>query len=228
VNDPRSFVTLPPARPSRDPIPWVWYAPTLPGLPGPEEDWMFGKFLEAGMAIAGIDVGESFGSPRGRGAFTAFHRELVDTRGFSPKPCLLARSRGGLMHYTWAAEHPGSVACIAGIYPVCNLASYPGLSKACVAYGLDEAGLASQLAAHNTLERLAPLAAARVPILHLHGDDDDVVPLETNSGALAERYRDLGGTMSLKVFPGQGHTYWTGWFRSPELVSFVIAHGQAG
>ena len=44
-----------------------WYAPTLPGLPGPEEKWMvFQKFLDAGMAIAGIDAGESFGSPSGR------------------------------------------------------------------------------------------------------------------------------------------------------------------
>src|SRR5207253_7697569 len=46
--------------------PWVWYAPTLPGLPGKEEQWMFDKFLEAGIAIAGIDVGESYGSPAGR------------------------------------------------------------------------------------------------------------------------------------------------------------------
>src|SRR5262245_42464305 len=44
-------------------MPWVWYAPTLPGLPGAEETWMFQKFLDAGIAIAGIDVGESYGSP---------------------------------------------------------------------------------------------------------------------------------------------------------------------
>src|SRR5215472_1335393 len=44
-------------------MPWVWYAPTLPGLPGAEETWMFQKFLDEGIAIAGIDVGESYGSP---------------------------------------------------------------------------------------------------------------------------------------------------------------------
>jgi hypothetical protein len=43
--------------------PWVWYAPTLPGLPGEAEKWMFEQFTEAGIAIAGIDVGESYGSP---------------------------------------------------------------------------------------------------------------------------------------------------------------------
>jgi hypothetical protein len=43
----------------------VWYAPTLPNLPGPEERWMFEKFRAAGIAVAGIDAGESYGSPAG-------------------------------------------------------------------------------------------------------------------------------------------------------------------
>ncbi len=50
---------------STNPEQWVWYAPTLPGLPGKEEQWMFEQFRDAGIAIAGIDVGESFGSPAG-------------------------------------------------------------------------------------------------------------------------------------------------------------------
>ena len=54
--------------------PWVWYAPTLPGLPGPEEKWMFQKFLNAGIAVAGIDVGESHGSPAGAGTLFRFLR----------------------------------------------------------------------------------------------------------------------------------------------------------
>ena len=31
--------------------PWVWYAPTLPNLPGNEERWMFDQFIAAGIAI---------------------------------------------------------------------------------------------------------------------------------------------------------------------------------
>jgi dipeptidyl aminopeptidase/acylaminoacyl peptidase len=187
---------------------------------------MFARFLAAGIAVAVIDVGESFGSPRGRAHFTALHDELVQRRGFSAKPCLLARSRGGLMLYNWAVEHPGSVACVAGIYPVCNLASYPGLAKACGAYGLTEPELAASLAAHNPVERIAPLARARVPILHLHGDQDEIVPLDQNSGELAKRYRQHGGEMQLIVFPGQGHNYWSGWFQSQMLVDFVLAHAR--
>lgn len=204
--------------------PWVWYAPTLPGLPAAEEAWMFERFLEVGISIAGVDVGESFGSPRGREGFSALYEQLVRRQGFAPKPCLLARSRGGLMLYNWAVEHPELVAAVAGIYPVCNLTSYPGLAKAAPAYGCDEAQLAARLAQHNPVDRLEPLARAGVPILHLHGDQDEIVPLAENSAALAYRYRRHGGAMRLIVYPAQGHNYWPGWFQSPELVDFIIAH----
>jgi hypothetical protein len=126
-----AFVILP-KQPAADvPTSWVWYAPTLPGLPADSEKWMFQKFLAARIAIVGVDVGESYGSPGGRFAYSALYKELVEKRGFARKACLLARSRGGLMLYCWAAENPEKVACLAGIYPVCNLRSYPGLAKAC-------------------------------------------------------------------------------------------------
>lgn len=81
----RTAFVIPPDKKSDVATPWVWYAPTLPNLPGTEERWMFERFTKAGIAIAGIDVGESFGSPDGRKLFSAFHRELTDKRGFAPK-----------------------------------------------------------------------------------------------------------------------------------------------
>ncbi len=214
--------------PKQVPMPWVWYAPTLNGLPGPEEKWMFDRFTNAGIAIAGIDVGESYGSPKGRAGFTALYEELVRKRGMSSKPCLLARSRGGLMLYNWAVEHPESVSAIAGIYPVCDLRSYPGLKTACTAYDLTEEQLALHLAEHNPVDRLLPLAKAGVPILHLHGDIDLTVPLERNSGALAENYRRWDGPVTLRVIAGQGHDMWSGWFQNQELVDFVILYATGG
>ncbi len=218
-----AFLILPDRKKADTLTPWVWYAPTLPGLPGKEEKWMFQKFLDAGIAIAGIDVGESYGSPAGRAAYSAFYREVVKNHGFKKQACLLARSRGGLMLYNWAAENPQSVACIAGIYPVCNLTSYPGLRRACGAYGMSEQQLAARLADHNPVDRLKPLAEAKVPIFHIHGDSDKVVPLDQNSGLLALRYRKLGGRVTVKVVKGQGHNMWPGWFRDQNLVDFVIA-----
>jgi dipeptidyl aminopeptidase/acylaminoacyl peptidase len=141
----------------------------------------------------------------------------------SKKASLLARSRGGLMLYNWAVEHPESVACVAGIYPVCNLTSYPGLAKACGAYEMTAAELKEQLPQHNPIDRLAPLAKANVPIFHIHGDSDKLVPLEANSGEQTRRYRELGGPIELVVPPGQGHNMWQGFFQCQALVDFVIA-----
>lgn len=225
----REAFLITPAHPSKSPrLPWVWYAPTLPGLPGAEEKWMFERFLAAGIAIAGIDVGESYGSPDGRALYTAFHRELSRKRGLSSRPVLLGRSRGGLMTLSWAAENPRRVAGFAGIYPVCNLSSYPGLKRACGAYHMTEEQLSAQVEQHNPIDRLRGLARARVPLFAIHGDVDRVVPLEANSGEMKRRYDALGGTMKLVVPPGQDHNMWSGFFQCQELVDFAISCARAG
>ncbi|NKB66466.1 MAG: alpha/beta hydrolase [Candidatus Latescibacteria bacterium] len=208
------------------PTSWVWYAPTLANLPGPEEVWMLERFGAAGLAVAGIDVGESYGSPKGRALYTALYKEMTQRRGMASRPCLLARSRGGLMLYNWVVENAEKVGGIAGIYPVCNLRSYPGIERACPAYEMTAEELVARLSQHNPLDRLAPLAQAGVSIFHIHGDCDEVVPLEDNSGALAQRYEKLGGEITLQVVEGGGHTMWEGWFQCRELVEFVV--GRAG
>jgi pimeloyl-ACP methyl ester carboxylesterase len=204
--------------------PWIWYAPTLPNLPGKEEQWMFKQFRDAGIAIAGINVGESYGSPAGCNLFTTFYREMTEARGYSKKPVLLGRSRGGLMTLSWAAANPGRVAAFAGIYPVSNLASYPGLANASGAFELKPEELQARLSEYNPVDRLASLAKAGVPLFAIHGDADKVVPLEANSGLLKERYTALGGTMELIIPPGQGHNMWFGFFQCQELVDFVKSH----
>ena len=224
--DGRTAFLIPAAEPpaAGRPKPWVWYAPTLPPYPGDAERWMFEHFIRSGVAIAGIDVGESYGGPSGRDTFSALYAELTDKRGYSRKPVLLGRSRGGLQLINWAADHPAQVAAFAGIYPVCNLASYPGLEKAAPAYGLTLEQLTADLTRHNPVDRLAPLAGARVPFFAIHGDVDRLVPLETNTGLLRERYKALGGPVTLIVPPGQGHSMWPGFFQSEDLVGFVLKH----
>lgn len=219
-----AFVILPEG--TSVPVPWVWYAPTLPGLPAEEEKWMFEKFIKAGIAVAGIDVGESYGSPDGRALFTALYDELTGSRGFSSKPVLLGRSRGGLMTLNWAAENSDRVAGFAGIYPVCNLISYPGIDKACSAYHMTAEDLSRQLAEHNPIDRLGPLAKAGIPLFAIHGDKDALVPLEMNTGEVKKRYETLGGKMKLVVPAGQGHNMWEGFFRCKKLVRFVTRNAK--
>ncbi len=221
--DGRTAFLIPAAkRPLDGATPWVWYAPTLPGLPAVEERWMFERFTHAGIAVAGLDVGESYGSPEGRALFSAFHREMTERRDFSTRPVLLGRSRGGLMALGWAVENAERVGGFAGIYPVCSIASYPGVAEASSAYRLQPEELAARLADHDPIDRLAALAAAKVPLFAIHGDEDRLVSLEANSGELCRRYQALGGEMRLLLATGQGHTMWSGFFECQELVDFVL------
>jgi len=61
----------------------------------------------------------------------------------------------------------------------------------------------------------------------LHGDNDDVVPLEENSALLAERYRKHGGDIEVVVVAEQGHNRDPHWFRSTAFIEFVISHAKS-
>ncbi|MBM3974160.1 MAG: alpha/beta hydrolase [Planctomycetes bacterium] len=216
-----AFVLLP-AAPAPAPQPWVLYAPTLPGLPSDAEVWLFERLLQRGVAIAGIDVGESYGSAAGARLFDALYDHLVGARGFAPRAALLGRSRGGLMTLAWGADRPERTAAFAGIYPVCDLRSYPGLAKAAPAHGLDEAGLLAALPQHNPIDRLERLARAGVPFFCVHGDVDTLVPLAANSQELLARVRAAGGSAELELLVGRGHNMDPGFFRSERMLAFVL------
>jgi dipeptidyl aminopeptidase/acylaminoacyl peptidase len=64
-----------------------------------------------------------------------------------------------------------------------------------------------------------------VPILHIHGDADAVVPLEKNSQIVLDRYRALGGKIKLIVVPGKGHAEIPEYFQEPRLVQFLSDGG---
>ena len=225
VNGQPGFILFDHSSGVTEPRTWLWYAPTFADrLPSLLNAWMFRQFLAAGMTVAGIDVGESYGNPQGRSIFCEFYALLTAEYGLSEKVCLMPQSRGGLMLYNWAAEHPEHVACIAGIYPVCDISSYPGIDVAAPAYDMSAPELEKHLVEHNPVDRLEPLAKARVTIFHVHGDEDAGVPLEPNSAETARRYQRLGGPMQLVVIPGKGHDESDEYFKCQRVVDFVLEH----
>ncbi len=130
------------------------------------------------------------------------------------------------MTLCWAAENAEKVGGFAGIYPVCNIASYPGIAKAAGTYKMPAEELTQKLPEHNPIDRLASLAAAKVPLFAIHGDEDKVVPLAANSREIHKRYQPLGGSMELVIPKGQGHNHWQGFFQCEELVQFVLRHAH--
>lgn len=225
-----AFVMLPPAEKRTKPQPWIMYAPTLPPYPDAAEKWMHEKFLDAGIAVAGIDIGEAYGSPKGREQFTALYDELTKNRGYATKCCLLGRSRGGLWVTSWASDHPEKVAGLAGIYPVFDFRTYPSIARAAGAYGMTAAELEAKASELNPIERVPILAKAKIPVFIIHGDDDKVVPLKENSQTFVEHYKAAGAEdkAQLVVAKGQGHNFWVGFFQCQELVDFAIARAKDG
>lgn len=230
MGDRPAFILWPEEAKRTSPQPWIMYGPTLPAYPDRNERWMHQQFLDAGIAVAGIDVGEAYGSPDGRQAFTDLYNELTQVRGFASKPCLLGRSRGGLWASSWAIANPAKVAGIAGIYPVFDLRTYPGLKKAAPAYGLSRDELADSLDTHNPIAQADKLARANIPVYIIHGDADTVVPLKENSATLAKIYQHAGAAdaFTLAVPRGQGHNFWPGFFHCQSLVDFTIRKSLAG
>src|SRR5690349_15334085 len=53
-----------PTRPAADRSrPWVWYAPTINRHPADVLTWLFGRLLDEGFHLAGINVGDTYANP---------------------------------------------------------------------------------------------------------------------------------------------------------------------
>jgi predicted esterase len=208
--------------------PWLWYAPTLRSLAFGERKGYFEAFMKAGISIAGFDLGEVRGAPASTAKFTFFYEAMVK-RGFSPKPILLGQSRGGMMTLAWAFRNPDKVKAWVGIYPVCNLASWPlKNSKALTLadFAMTEPELVGKLNEFNPIDNLAGLVAKKVPMFAVHGDSDVVVPYDLNTKLLKERYEAAGGSFGVKIVPGEGHKVGPSFFECRELVDFVLQQAK--
>jgi alpha-beta hydrolase superfamily lysophospholipase len=190
--------------------PWIWRAEFFDHRP--ETDL---ALLERGYHLAYIQVGNTFGCPSAMRHWDAFYRELTANYGHSKRPVLEGLSRGGLYVYNWAAANPTKVAAIYGDNPVCDFKSWPGgkgkgpgsvddWKQLMQDYGFqsESEALAYQ---GNPVDNLKPLAKAHVPLIHVCGDADEVVPYAENTVLLRERYERLGGKVEVIVKPGFHH-----------------------
>jgi sialidase-1 len=189
--------------------PWIWRARFFGHEP--QADLML---LQKGFHLVYMDVAGLFGSPTAVKHWDAFYAYLTEVHHLNTRVALEGMSRGGLIVYNWAKVNPQRVACIYADNPVCDFKSWPagqGRSRrhdpswqACLqAYGLSEVqALAYQ---HNPVDDLEALARAVVPILHVCGTADTVVPIAENSDLLEQRYKKLGGKITVIRKPGLDH-----------------------
>lgn len=197
-------------RKSADGNPWVWHGEFFGHKPAPDI-----ALLKQGFHVVYLSVPDRLGSPSAVEHWNSFYKTLTEQHGFAKKAALVGLSRGGLYCYNWAIANPDKVACIYGDAPVCDFKSWPGgkgqgkgsprdWKLVLEHYGFknEEEALAYE---GNPIDQLEPLAKAKIPLLHVYGDADDVVPWDENTGVLAERYKKLGGSITLIGKKGVGH-----------------------
>jgi len=207
--------------------PWIWRTEFFGHEPQADI-----ALVHKGFHVAYVDVQNLYGAPKALDAMDKFYDHVVKTYGLMPRVALEGFSRGGLFALNWAARHPNRVTCLYNDAPVCDFKSWPGGKgkgkgsaadwKRCLeAYGLTEAeALAYKL---NPVDNLAPLAKHKVPLLHVCGDADDVVPFEENTKLIETRYKELGGPITVVVKPGIGHHPHS--LKDPKpIVDFVYNH----
>ena len=190
--------------------PWVWHGEFFGHKPAPDI-----ALLEKGFHIVYMRVQDMLGAPRAVKHWDSFYNELTTKYGFAPKVALVGLSRGGLYCYNWAAANPNKVSCIYADAPVCDFKSWPGGkgkgkgSPRDWKLVLDVYGFKNEMEALdyklNPIDNLKPLADAKVPLLHVFGDAYDVVPWEENTGLIEERYKKMGGDITLIRKKGIGH-----------------------
>ena len=189
--------------------PWIWRARFWGHQPQLDL-----ALLQLGWHVAYCEVGNLFGSPKAVARWDGFYKYATTTHGFHSRPALEGMSRGGLIIYNWAKTNPAKVGCIYGDAPVCDIKSWPGGKgkgkghgptwKRCLAvYGFTEKEASAF--AGNPVDGLAPLAKAGVPLIHVVGDADPVVPVAENTAILESRYQKLGGQIKVIHKPGVGH-----------------------
>jgi pimeloyl-ACP methyl ester carboxylesterase len=136
------------------------------------------ELLRRGFHIAYITANASWRPDKKWDAWYAF---LTERHGLSRKPAFIAMSRGGEYAYTWATANPDKVACIYAENPV----------------------LRSSMSKYALLDHLAPLAKAGVPLLHVCGGLDPWLGSQTR--VAEQRYKQLGGLITVIVREGEGH-----------------------
>ncbi len=190
------------------------------------------QLLAAGFHHVHITVGNTFGSPPAQAHFDAFYAEL-QKHGLAPKAVLIGISRGGLYEYRFATLHPERVAVIYGDAAVCDFKSWPGGKgkgkgspndwKALIPlYGFKDEAEALAFTG-NPIDVLAPIAAAKIPLIHVVGDADDVVPFAENAAIIEERYKALGCEIKVIHKPGVGH-HPHGLDDPAPVVKFILDH----
>lgn len=206
---------------------WVWRARFWGTEPQVDR-----ALLDKGFHVAYVDVAGLFGNQEAVLIWNAFYGFITAKYELNPKVVLEGLSRGGLIIYNWAAQNTDKVACIYADAPVCDIKSWPGglytgvgspkdWQDCLKAYHLDEQSVLAF--SGNPINTSIIVAKAKIPVIHVYGDNDKVVPHFENTERLAINFIKAQGNIKLIRKEGIGHHPHSLKDPSP-IVEFILEH----
>jgi pimeloyl-ACP methyl ester carboxylesterase len=210
--------------------PWNWRARFWGGEPQTDI-----ALLERGFHLAYCDISESFANEEALSIWNDFYNLLYGA-GLAKKSTMEGMSRGGVYIYRWAVAYPGRVAAIYADAPVLDLKSWPGGKGKGSGSPEDwdifkkDFGLKSEEEAvsfkGNPLDWAEQIAATGIPLLHVVGDADEVVPVDENTAPFEQKIKKAGGSIQVIHKPGVGHHPHS--LKNPQpIVDFLLQATQA-
>lgn len=138
--------------------------------------------LQNGCAFAAISMGQDvWARDEGFARIVALYDWML-THGYRARCVPMATSAGGCQMFRFAQEYPQRVAALVGIFTVWDVEKIH-LSSLEKAWGLSGQALTDALQQNNPARRVCRLP--NVPIVLCHGVNDQAVPIEEHSLALA-------------------------------------------
>ncbi len=206
---------------------WIWRARFWGVEPQVDK-----ALLDKGFHLAYIDVAGLFGNVDAVNLWNEFYDFITKKYNFNQKVVLEGFSRGGLIIYNWASQNTEKVACIYADAPVCDIKSWPGglytgvgspkdWQECLMAYKIDEKTVLSfeGIPLNNSVN----IAKAKIPVIHVYGDSDKVVPHFENTERLAINFVKANGNIQLIRKKGIGHHPHSLEDPTP-IVEFILKH----
>ncbi|HKI87374.1 MAG TPA: alpha/beta hydrolase [Draconibacterium sp.] len=204
---------------------WIWRARFWGHEPQTDK-----ALLAAGFHVVYVDVAGLYGNDKAVHLWNQFYKYLRRKYKLNRKTVLEGMSRGGLIVYNWASRNTDKVACIYADAPVCDIKSWPGGLyngkgspadwQACLkAYHLNSKSVLNFM--DIPLNNAVKVAKANIPVLHVCGLADEVVPYTENTKILSKNFRKAGGNIQLILKEGVGHHPHS--LKDPEpIVDFIL------
>ena len=188
--------------------PWIWRARFWGHEPQTDI-----ALLERGFHVVYCDVAELYGNKEAISLWNSFYT-FMHQGGLSKEVALEGMSRGGIYIYNWALKNKHKVSCIYADAPVLDMKSWPGGkgkgpgSKTDWDIFKKDFDLSEEEAVAfrgSPLYKAKKIAKLHIPMLHVVGDADEVVPVDENTTPFENIVKQYGENIAVIHKPGVGH-----------------------